>query len=366
MAEEQVKELLQDPTISSQEKLWKEIKKRGIKITKKRATQLFKGTNEVVGKPTVVPKIPITCPWGTPGCLQIDLMDVSRYKNHNNGVTFLFHAIDIHTRYAWSYPIKKKEAQHVLPQLMKVIEQMKKEQPKSMIHVASDDGGEFKGVVKQYLKEQGVRTHHTTYKQNMAVVERFNRTMWTMIQRYVNVTKKANFVKLIPRMVERYNNSDHSALADGTPQDAWEHKTDPITFLKPEPFPPPKDNPNLGGYKVGDTVRIQLDIGKFAKRSVTNKFSDEIYQIIKIIGNRIRLKNVSSGHILQREYLARELMKTRQEAPKKKVEDLQGRISEKNRRARVQAREPVVPKRFQPQTRQRRPRNTRAPDRLIF
>lgn len=346
--------LLTDPNLglTSQAKFWAEIRKRGIKISRSQANEVFRNSNEQIGRPSVSPVIPIKCPFGTVGCLMIDLMDISRYASKNGNHKFLFNAIDIHSRHVWSVPVKNKRPATLLPHLTTVISDVRHEHPKSFISVSTDEGSEFKGSFGQYLKDEDIKHVTTLAKQNMAIIERFHRTLWQMFRNYINVTGKTDFLKSHPNLIHSYNTSKHSSLIDATPAEVYHGKSYPKSVLIPDITVPARPNANLGGYKVGDLVRVARTVGKFEKRSVTTRFSDDVYEIVSIKGNRFEVKNTKSGHVLKTMYLARELKRSLGN-PVQPVQQIQDRITRVQRSQRVQAQEPEVPRQARP-ARQRR------------
>ena len=59
----------------------------------------------------------------------IDLIDMSKYAQHNNGIKFLLSVIDIFSKYGWMEPLKNKTAKSVV----KVFERiLKKRKPKKL------------------------------------------------------------------------------------------------------------------------------------------------------------------------------------------------------------------------------------------
>jgi hypothetical protein len=56
--------------------------------------------------------------------VQFDLIDVSRLKEHNRGVTFIMCAIDGFTKKAWARQIPSKAAVNSLPAIKQIIDAM--------------------------------------------------------------------------------------------------------------------------------------------------------------------------------------------------------------------------------------------------
>ena len=46
--------------------------------------------------------------------IQIDLIDVKKYAEHNAGFTWILHAVDVYSRFSFVYPMKSKTAIEVI------------------------------------------------------------------------------------------------------------------------------------------------------------------------------------------------------------------------------------------------------------
>ena len=64
--------------------------------------------------------------------VQMDLIDVSRLKEHNRGTTFLLVAIDSFTKKAWARQLPSKAANKSLPAIRSILESMGAEKPETI------------------------------------------------------------------------------------------------------------------------------------------------------------------------------------------------------------------------------------------
>lgn len=88
--------------------------------------------------------------------------------------------------------------------------------------VWTDDGSEFKGVFRSYLKEKGVeqvvsKAHDPRKNRN---VERFNKTLRSLIEKFAYLYGKKISRKNVQKLVDGYNNTEHSSLVGLTPYQA--------------------------------------------------------------------------------------------------------------------------------------------------
>jgi hypothetical protein len=98
-------------------------------------------------------------------------------------------AIDVLSRYAWVEPLKNKTAKEVERGLMINLNQVK---PRK---IRTDGGSEFNNIWVNTLLENRHIYHYVTMNEvKTNYVERFNRTIKTMIYRYLNVIKSENIL----------------------------------------------------------------------------------------------------------------------------------------------------------------------------
>ena len=86
--------------------------------------------------------------------------------------------------------------------------------------VWTDDGSEFKGAFRSYLKSNSMEhvvSEPSDPKKNRNI-ERFNKTLRLLIEKYAETYGKPLNKKIITRLVEAYNNEAHSSLEDRTPR----------------------------------------------------------------------------------------------------------------------------------------------------
>ena len=74
--------------------------------------------------------------------------------------------------------------------------------------IASDDGGEFKGRIKDILDAEGIQ--HIIMTTHLSCIDRFTRTIKHMIFERVQHTTK-DWHMLLPNLLEQYNNTIHDS-----------------------------------------------------------------------------------------------------------------------------------------------------------
>ena len=115
--------------------------------------------------------------------------------------------IDIFTRKLWARPTKTKTAGDVLMALMDILKDAGL--PKRL---DSDNGNEFKGVVAQYLKDNGViqRMNEIGDHSVLGVVDRVSRTIKSIIYKHFTYSDNTvdaynkTFLKVTPNHADKY------------------------------------------------------------------------------------------------------------------------------------------------------------------
>lgn len=224
----------------------------------------------------------ITCP--AVGCLQVDLMDVSRYAAKNKQTKFLLNAVDVFSRKAWSFPQTNKSAKQTAASLGKLFRSVQKAHPKNSLTMTSDLGSEFvNDTVQRVLRRWNVE-HYTidNSKQNhptkTGIVERFNRTLLNIMRKYITANDSVAYLQVLPDFLENYNNRAHRSI-QARPEDVFRGD------VKPDGGPVRRAEQT----KVGSKVRVLLKDKLFSKKSLEPKYTKEVFEVIGREGNRYRL-----------------------------------------------------------------------------
>jgi transposase InsO family protein len=209
-----------------------------------------------------------------------DLMDMSYYKDENDGYWMVLNCVDVFTRYAFAKPLKSKNAQDVLEAFKDIC----KESGRMPKFLYVDEGKEFKNKeLDKWRKENDIGLYHTYSKQKSVIVERFNRTLRLIMMKWLTANNTHAWVDELPKFISDYNNIKHGAFKElkFSPTEAslqenqrkvsemWKMK-----LMKRHYVIEPK-------YKVNDWVRINRIKGIFEKGADVN-WSREVFLIIEI------------------------------------------------------------------------------------
>lgn len=268
-----LRELYYDPKrgLFNAVKLYQKVKELGIKlgqvrdfITKQKTGQLYKG-------PTEKSYYPITAPSGS---FQADLIFYPKTKVVNRGYDTALTLIEITSRMGYCIPMKGKKTTQVIEAMKRFLDI-----PKVEIHnITTDKGSEFISASWKKLMEHHNINHILADEgdhHKMGMIERFNRTIKSLISKYQTTYKTTKWIDALDDLVENYNTTVHSATslapAQVTPKDRVL-----IRFHAAQTTAKLDQKKNLN---VGDKVRILQQKAVFGKEGP--KWSDEVYTIVE-------------------------------------------------------------------------------------
>ena len=151
--------------------------------------------------------------WQKRKLVQIDLIDYASPKlksivNANDGMKYLFCAIDTFSRFAWVEPMKNKTDSECVNSFNKILERMGMPKPQRIL---SDRGSEF--VSRRFqnnLKKYNIRPRYANYK--AGTVERFQRSLQSLIAKYQRHNNTKRFISELPLIVKTYNSRYHRTI----------------------------------------------------------------------------------------------------------------------------------------------------------
>mgnify|MGYP001569361657 CR=1 FL=1 len=254
-------------------------------IKNQETTQLHKPRIKAkVNKPIIVYK---------EGRLHADLLDMSSYAGLNNNVNWLLTVIDAFTRFAYVKPMKNKEANTVAVAMREILDET--EAPTKIIQ--TDNGSEF---ISQEFKKllAGRKIIHVLSKpyhpQSNGRIEKFNKTLKTLISRYMTHYNTKHYISVLDDLVLNYNTTIHTATrlspefvdkhadADVKREINDEQITQNAKLIeKSEKIP-------LPDLRIGDSVRLSALTNKDIRKKLTfrkgynTQWSTEIYKVRKI------------------------------------------------------------------------------------
>ena len=275
---EKLREIFYDPETSTNNvrDLWLKLDKS---LTQKQIREWLKkqAVNQVFQRPQKKRLRKVV--GNTYNSYQIDLMFYNQYKTKNKHFVGLFTAINIVSRKAYAYPIKNRS----LSEITRVFDKWLSELPEKPQVISSDNEKSFvnlykKNDIKYFTSLPGEHAGKT------ALVDSFHRTLRNMINRYMALYKTNNYIDVLPKLMNNYNNSTHSSIKM-PPNKVSKQDMDRIMMearMKDEETKPIDLAP---GQKVR-TLKSKTIFDKAGRN-----FSKTVYTIHEKVGNKYLIKN---------------------------------------------------------------------------
>ena len=220
------------------------------------------------------------------GEYQCDLTFYTQYKGNNNQRDVLLCVIHSTFKKAYVAALTNKSGATVTSAMKEII----KKTPDMRVLV-SDHGSEF--INENFRKllldrddednDNEIELKLVEKKHHTAIVERFNRTLRTRIEKYLTSTDSTRYIDVLQDLVENYNNTPHRALNNHTPNEV----TNNPFLLFDETEAPPRLQQTK--FEVGDTVRLIKPKKQFEKTG--ERYYRGTYKITKVNQNSYTIKN---------------------------------------------------------------------------
>ena len=189
-----------------------------------------------------------------------DLIDYKKHQWENRPYRYILVVIDCFSRYAWTRPLKTKTAEESANALNSILSEM----PYRPRFFASDQGNEF-SIANELLRKVLVdkfkmKVYTLKGRTKSSIVERWNRTFKTRLERYFTASKSHNWVKVLQNFTNNINNTVNRTT-DYAPADIDFSNADDVRRR----LYPKMSNPTPCRFRVGDLVRIAIDKNLFQK-----------------------------------------------------------------------------------------------------
>ena len=221
--------------------------------------------------------------------MQMDLLDMKALATRNKNYAWILCIIHVYSRYAWAFALRRKSQRAVYAVLKAWLESLSIP-PRRM---TSDAGTEFTSkTVQRLMKTYGTVQYFNQVgdKTTTGIVEQFNRTLRELIGRNFARVGKLHWIHDLEGIVKNYNHSVHRTLG-ATPDDVWNHNALPKT----------RDSVRETFIlKEGDPVRLWLPQGMFDKKAGAQRWSSELYAVVRRQGFKYIVKNAQGEELSTR------------------------------------------------------------------
>ena len=269
------------------QKFYQLAKKQGLKITLKQIEEFLNKQHvaQVYSK-KIVQKPGHIVAFNPDERVEMDLIDMTKFERQNKGYGWIFLLVDIFTRRAYAYMMKKKTETNIEEILKQFFTKHKPEV------VISDNEAGFKSKVVQKLMDKNEIYHSMVEPQDhkaLAVVDRCVQTVKNAIYKYMKGEGTSKYIDELPTIIQSYNETPNMGIEDIAPNDATE-KENIITLQILNHKKDLINKKNRVVLHVGDTVRIKKKQNSFV-RSYDEKYSEEQYTIEEIKDGRAILND---------------------------------------------------------------------------
>ena len=237
-----------------------------------------------------------------------DLVEMQKFSKFNKGYRYLLMVLDVFSKYGWIVPLKDKKGETVATAFKKIFSEGRKPR-----YLWVDKGKEYYNKsVKELLEGEGIEMYSTENEEKSSVCERWNRTIKTKMWKQFTVQNSTEYLDMLPRLVEEYNNMKHRSIGM-TPVEASKKKNESAVFLKLYG----DVKAGFSGkpkFKVGGWVRISKYKRKVFDKGYTPNWTEEIFVVDEIQHTdpiTYKLKDLS-GEEIQGSFYEQELLKTEQ------------------------------------------------------
>jgi transposase InsO family protein len=216
---------------------------------------------------------------------QMDIYDLSKYKNYNKGYKYILTVIDVFTRKAFVEPMKSKNSIDVITALNKILERYNP----YLLTTDTDKAFISKMTQDEFIKNDII--HDTVIARDdhkaLSIIDRFARTLKTILSKMYIINNNLNWVNHIYDVVDKYNNTPHSSLDELTPNEATkEINQHNVAELNRAKISKEQVKPL---FSIGDTVRVRIN--KTFRKGTEPRYSNDIYTVEEVQGQRITLNN---------------------------------------------------------------------------
>ena len=223
---------------------------------------------------------------------QLDIFDLSRYKNQNEGVRYLLVAVDVFSRKAFVEPMHAKDGVTCAGALEDMINRTGVK-PRTIL---SDNESAFltepfQTVLDKHeiaLRQNVVGDHHA-----LGIIDNFARRIKTILNTYFLTNNSTQWLKIIQTIIKRYNQSVHLALDGLSPnQAALKENHQQIRDLN---FQKNKDNKKESDLEAGLKVRksiVPTDKSRF--KGTDPRYSAKVFTVTATKGGNVELNDGST------------------------------------------------------------------------
>lgn len=203
--------------------------------------------------------------------VQIDIMDMQRYKSHNDGYAYVLLAYDTYSRFLQGVPLKDRKPGGIIQGLETFING-----PLGISNIYWDKEGSFLSKrVQDFLKDVNISNYTTKSQVKAPGVERVIRTIRTAVQRFFHANKTTRWLEFLPDFIASYNERKHSST-HVPPNEALNNPMLVLPQIKPRGIPTKEEDlPPIGSYVRLNRLRALFD------KEASGTWTEEVFRVVR-------------------------------------------------------------------------------------
>ena len=209
----------------------------------------------------------------------LDILDLKDYgPESNRGFRYLLVIIDNFSKFGWTIPRKKKNAQTIKDSFENIFLSSKR----SPNLIESDRGKEFyNNILQDFLNKNNIKLYSRNSSFGSVFAERFNRTIRDLLKRPVFEKGESNWIDVLPTITKQYIIRVHSSTkltqiqASLKKNEGYVYKN----LLDKRKKITPK-------FQINDLIRV-ADLKKTFSKGDTTNWSYNLYKFTEIIKDTI-------------------------------------------------------------------------------
>ena len=204
---------------------------------------------------------------------QIDIIVYDRFEYHK--YKYILCVVDVYSRYASCRAMTNRRNETILDEIKSIFDEMG-------IPKAINADNEFnKSTFNTYFNNNDIVCYFSQPGEvnKNAIVERFNRTLTGLINKWRLATGRYDWNKILNDIVNNYNKTYHRTI-----------KTTPFKIKNGDDINHQSIVRVSHDFKIGDKVRILEEQNIYSKADVIH-WSDEIYTVKDVVKNKIYLND---------------------------------------------------------------------------
>ena len=229
--------------------------------------------------------------------IELDLIDLTKKAEENDGYRYALVAIDNFTKYAWAVPIKTKQPSDLVNAFSEVLDK---------IGIPKQIYSDFEGSMQSdefimLLNKHKIK--HITTIAGAHGVERFNRTLKTNIQIRLDAMglDRDKWLEQLKPVINKYNNTSHSTIGM-SPNEARKPSNEIV--VKWNLWNNANRERRYPKLEKNDEVRVMIKKEAGKTKGYMPKWSLETYKVIAINGDDYLINDGK-----RRVYIRAELLK---------------------------------------------------------